>query len=475
VTNNNNFQISEIEINLLRDSLKLSNAFIYNWDCIKDELIIYAGDFEGNGIDRGHFHGTLAEVTGRFLHPSEVVDFLNFIDKFRLSDSATFTVNFRMFNPAANEYVWYKDWGRAIRDENGKCVSIFGTFININNTQQQIDNLKEQVLQSEESIKSLFYNSTQLMFLFDKNYKLIDCNDAIMNLFSFKDKEDAFANCHKALKVAIMPIQENGRPAVSIIERIDNALKNGIDKSASWLEIEGRKIKFDITYIRIVYQGDYAVACYGDDTTILSDALLTSEKNSNIISEQNKELKRYEKYLIAMNAMAVTLFSNQSFDWKTNVVEALKIAKEVTNSTRVGIWRNFIEDDEMFAMRMAHTDDSEIINVKLSYSAYLPDWNAENANKKYVSENIENFPYTLLGKLAAKKLGAKHMTMVPIVVSGEFWGIFVIIYDTPDHNFSSSEINILRQAGLNCANAVLITERSVSLMEASKAKSQFLS
>ncbi|MDR0920589.1 MAG: response regulator [Oscillospiraceae bacterium] len=462
----------------LSNTVKHCGAFAYDWICKPNIFSLYAGALEENGMEPNLFHGTFEEVVERAVCPEDV-EWL-FKDVFKhMNDGVTtmYTCRLRMRNFNTGEWVWYKNYGQFERNEEKECVRISGGLININEIIKQEDRLKDRIFQNELTTKALIENSTQVMAMFNDNFQIIDCNTRFINLFGFKSKQEALDNGLKTIAEGICPVQDGGRASVPLLQRVKNAVENGSDSSISLLSINGKYMKLDISYTRIPYNQSYAIVCYCNDITKLSEALEYSQNNLKLIQAKNSELQNHEKLLTAMNQMSLILFSNSTLNWEDSVGNSLEIVRKTIGCDRISLWRNTTTDDTIYARRIAGVGfDKDIsINSNLTYYKFLPDWQGKEAKHKYICEDTDAFSYPEFGKWLTDNSGTKHLTMTSIYLNSEFWGLFAIMYDTPGHHLSLPEINIIRQAGLNCANAILISERSNSFLEASKAKTQFLS
>jgi signal transduction histidine kinase/DNA-binding response OmpR family regulator len=122
---------------------------------------------------------------------------------------------------------------------------------------------------ARESFSALVQENPNIGLMFDSELRFIDCNPSFMNIFGFKTKEEALAGFYTVVPPCILPLQKDGRPAVSITERLKTALEYGSTRSESALFVNGKDLYLDISYKRIPYRGSYAIACYANDITAL--------------------------------------------------------------------------------------------------------------------------------------------------------------------------------------------------------------
>jgi len=316
--------------------------------------------------------------------------------------------------------------------------------------------------------RTLFENDPNICFMFDDKFKVIDCNDALVSTFGLKDKTEAIERFFEVASSMVLPVQDSGRPAVPIIKRLIDAKANGEARSQSTLSSNGKTIILDIRYIRIPKGNSFVIACYGTDITALRQSIKEKQNALGI-------LERQEMLLTKLNEVAVLLMSKAlKEDWRMSVAHALKIAREATGADRVSFWRNEEEDGVAYARRIAAVgfDYGDKFDQRLDYETFLPDWRGEGVEEKFISADTVSLPYKELAKWLKDSTGTLSVTIVPIVLEGNFWGIFALMFNSPGKTLPLAELQIFRQAGLVCAATVVSCERNRQLVDALSSERQ---
>jgi signal transduction histidine kinase/DNA-binding response OmpR family regulator/PAS domain-containing protein len=122
---------------------------------------------------------------------------------------------------------------------------------------------------TEASFAAFVRENPNISIMFDENLRIIEVNQAAIDILAFKDKRDMLDHFYKMLPGYILPTQAGGRPAIPITERLKTALKEGATRSETALNIKGRHVVLDMYYRRIPYQGSYAAVVYANDITNL--------------------------------------------------------------------------------------------------------------------------------------------------------------------------------------------------------------
>jgi signal transduction histidine kinase/CheY-like chemotaxis protein/PAS domain-containing protein len=318
----------------------------------------------------------------------------------------------------------------------------------------QLDALNTELALANE-LQSIVWNSNrQHTYFFDENLKLARMNQAVLEAYGYKDEQEAIDRWLGEVDGFVLAEQHDGHKPIPIREAFEIARERGILRTETAMTIGGRYSIWSISIVRIPTAKGYGVAVFADEITELRSALKTSTAVQN-------RLKRHEKLLSAINSLGTVLFAQTETEWHETIPEALEIARVALDADRVSIWRNITVNGRLFAQRIAAVghDYGADLNAKLPYDVYLPDWLEDDVLDKFTSHDTDNFPYPKLGEFLQKTTGTLSHTMVPLVIHGAFWGLFAAMYNTSGHGFTTPELRIFRQAGLNCAAAIRASER----------------
>ncbi len=122
------------------------------------------------------------------------------------------------------------------------------------------------------------------MSFWDKDYNLIDCNAASINLFGFKDKEEYIAKCHE-----VSPkFQPNGDPSLTTLhKKFDEAMEKGVSH-VQWThqKPDGTPIPVDKTCVRANLNHEDVIITFSRD---IRD-VVASKKETQEAEERNKSI-----------------------------------------------------------------------------------------------------------------------------------------------------------------------------------------
>ncbi|MDR0918735.1 MAG: response regulator [Oscillospiraceae bacterium] len=323
------------------------------------------------------------------------------------------------------------------------ALLLFGVFAALYlKIRRQNISAKEDFDSIQDSFFALVSENPNVLLIFDKDGQLVNCNDTIIKLFGFKDKSETLANFFNALEKYEVNLKEGKTPEKLIKEHIRNTLAEGSVHTESNLNINGGKYIFDLSFKRIPYGKSSAVICNANDIT---------------------ELRNYEVFLSAVNQMTLTLFSEIHSDIEKSMPIALDIIKAVTGADRISLWKNVETEEGFFAQRIAAVGHNygRDLKTKLPYNVFLPDWMGEDVVYRYISHDTDNFPvqYKALGQWLINSTGTQSHTMVPLVIDGEFWGLFALMYNEKGHTYKETYLNLIRQAGIAAAIAESNSEK----------------
>ncbi|MDR0821635.1 MAG: response regulator [Oscillospiraceae bacterium] len=265
----------------------------------------------------------------------------------------------------------------------------------------------------------------------------------------------------------------------SQFSRIDMLRKTGVPQEGPWHFRADGAVPERIIYVRGakfdtgIDGGGEAEIWLHHDITYMQTALDTAVRNEHLLSLTNE--------------IGAVLFSRPEETWQETVSDAVDIIREATDADRASIWKRVDIDGEAYITRAISVGGENgtrnfAVGEQLQMSHVLPEWVNDDIADRYICENVDSYPYPALGKWIRDNTGAESMTLLPLMVNGKMWGVMGLMFDTQNHFFTEYERKILWQAGLNCANAIVLSERTSALLDALQqaqaanlAKSVFLS
>jgi len=133
--------------------------------------------------------------------------------------------------------------------------------------ENQLEKMMQQVDNAQVTTSSMFASSPQSNILFDKDFKIIDCNPAALKLMGFETKSQMLAGFAQRLNDGIPEVQPDGRPSQPMTYWAQKAVEEGFVRFETQLTLLGNKVTLRVEFRKIPYEGDYAVVAYVYDLT----------------------------------------------------------------------------------------------------------------------------------------------------------------------------------------------------------------
>ncbi len=149
---------------------------------------------------------------------------------------------------------------------------IIAYILDLRDTKANIKKLQE----AEARVQVVIDSSPLCINTFDKNGKLVDCNDAAWKIFGLKSKSDFLQNFYKLFPEK----QPDGRPSIAMIrDALDKALECGQCRlKATSKTIQGEIIPCDVTLISTTINGEKSILSYVQDLREINIALKKAHK-----------------------------------------------------------------------------------------------------------------------------------------------------------------------------------------------------
>ncbi|MDR1674363.1 MAG: response regulator, partial [Oscillospiraceae bacterium] len=331
------------------------------------------------------------------------------------------------------------------------------------------------------------YTYAKLMFdanplgciLWDTDHRLIDCNDAITELFELNSKSELtenFLDC-------CTEYQPDGKRSD---QKLNEVLNIAFDKGEYEFEcihrtLSGIQIPAEITLRKIQHKGSYVLAGYVRD--LREQKLMMSE------------IEKQSIFLKEANDMLSILLQTSLDTFDIDIVNAIGILGQMIDVDRVTVWKNFSDmDGKLYCCRINEwsAPESEFLSdAVLVYETYyeetLPEWLEILSKKECVNGPVKSLSENEKNILLPQK--TVSVLVVPIFLKNKFWGYLSFDDCQRERVFTEDEKSILTSVSELVADALIRNEmeeelRTIAItleyalnevQKASLAKSEFLS
>lgn len=357
------------------------------------------------------------------------------------------------------------------REKNGGLTTTTKKIVKLESHNRTLQNEIQkgiEQLKKAETQQLMFDANPHVCLIFDKDYKLIDCNPAALDFYGYKTKDELIANLLTDLDESNPPAL-NGSFLNALYDRFAYALKTGCSTAQNDLIVKGRLISINSVYKRIDNLSNPAVAVYQTDLRGIREA-------------QQETLKR-DRLLSTVNRIASLLLSSN--DFHHTIWQCLAMLGECINVDRVYIWENHVVDGRLCTSQIyewsggAPPQQGLEITTARPFDEMMPAWEKTLASNICINAHVKDMCKEEQDQLTPQ--GIVSILIVPIFINNFFRGFIGFDECKNERVFLEYEEQILRSAGLIFASAMerneimknLITAKEEALAS-THSKSSFL-
>jgi len=346
-------------------------------------------------------------------------------------------ITYRIITKDGNEK-WVCEHSRVIETyQDGTPCLIEGFFTDITESRQLATVEKER-----ERVKTMLNATPLVCNVWNRNHRVIDCNEEALRLFEMDKKE----LMDKFLELA-PEFQPNGRRTSDYARNmLDKAFKEG-KCVFEWInrKLDGTLIPMEVTLTRVAYGDDYAVVSYARDLRQHQQMMMDIAYRDYLLNSVNQ-------------AATLLLAADNNEDIETPIMASLEIICRAVSADRVSIWRNEIRDGDLYHIcdytwNAEEQQNSQIATGQIIFSDKgRADW-----KNRFMRGECVGGPISKMSKSDREFLGPfgmKSVIIIPLFIHEQFWGLFSVANRELERDFSEDEINILRSVSLMMASAV---------------------
>ncbi|MCL2079267.1 MAG: diguanylate cyclase [Oscillospiraceae bacterium] len=195
--------------------------------------------------------------------------------------------------------------------------------------------------------------------------------------------------------------------------------------------------------------------------TAIFISLVVSGKINRQFSDIVKHMTHRDKLLEAVNAVSVILLEiDEADDIRTPLVSGMGLIGSAMNVDQIHLWHTRKNENDITQFVREYTWVNNYVKHKSKVPKYLisshdddkSGWMKKFLANEYISGVIAEMEPEYREFL--KPLGAKSVTLIPIFLENQFWGLFTIDSMSNDEILQEGEIAILRSTSLMMANIV---------------------
>ena len=318
-----------------------------------------------------------------------------------------------------------------------------------------IEAMMDEIARANERMKILLDKTPLACRLWDSSYNVVDCNEAAVRLFGFKDKQE----CLERYPELYPEYQPDGRRSVEKVEElIQKAFEEG-GCSFDWTykTLDGTAMPAEIILVRVELEDGYAVAGYTRDMREHNKMMRDIEFRNNLLQAVNR-------------ATAILLHSDLD-SFENALHQSMKILAEAVMVDRVRVFKNHAIGGELYCTQLYEWSEfvesmhGKEITVNVSYGRQVPGWEELLSNGKCVHSMVRDMSPAERLHLAPQNI--LSIIVVPVFIEGQFWGHVGFDDCHRERLFTEEEISILSSTGLLFAEAMLRNKMVVNIRDTS--------
>jgi len=175
----------------------------------------------------------------------------------------------------------------------------------------------EKLHEADKRLQLLLGATPTVNFLFDSNFRLIDCNPMAVKFMGFATKEELFVGFFERIVKSIPKYQSDGRLSVSLEDRLKMAVVEGFVHFETDLILDGVKRVIDVEMRKVPYEGSFAIVGYIYDLTEAREREVKLLEAQNHTKEMMMQLEKTMSEAQAASQAKSTFLSTMSHEIRT--------------------------------------------------------------------------------------------------------------------------------------------------------------
>ena len=276
--------------------------------------------------------------------------------------------------------------------------------------------------------------------IWDKNLGTIDCNEAGVRLYGFKNKQEYIDRFLQYCSPEFQPDgQRSDEKATALVYY---AFEKGYC-SFDWMHKmpdDDIMIPAEITLVRSTYKGEDVVLGYTRDM----------RKESKMLDD----IKQRDKLLHAVNqAATLLLITDESKDLKSTILASMELIGNSIQADRVHIWRYKEEGDETLLINRycwVSSLGAQKKPIPENWTISIDRWpeTVHDQYKRGVNTNSIVAEMSPVDKAFFSNLDIKSVAIIPLFLDDQLWGLFSLDDCEIERVLQDEELEILRSVSL---------------------------
>ena len=317
-----------------------------------------------------------------------------------------------------------------------------------NQNMQRLQLLITQTNEENERLMLMLDTSPICIQIWSKDFKTIDCNEAGVKLYGFKDKQEYIDNFLESCSPEYQPDgQRSDEKAVMCVKEAFNEGYCAFD----WMHQrpdDGACIPAEVILVRSKYNNEDVVLGYTRD-------LREHKKMMEVIDYYNKLQQ-------AVNQAASLLLNSDLGLFEGNLNQSMELITKAARADRMYILKSSITDGGLYSSRLFQWPEGKSIPDANEFILGLENLLLNTGN---LNGAVDEMPQEI--KVLFSSPSVVSALLMPINIDDQFWGIVGFDDISKERTFNKEEETILHSAGILVASAIIRNEMTQSMLEKS--------
>ncbi len=312
-----------------------------------------------------------------------------------------------------------------------------------------------EISEEHERIRLMFNSTPEVCRLWDRDYNLIECNDAVVTLFGLKNKQEYLERY-----IELSPkFQPDGRLS---LEKSRALVRETFEKGVCAYEWvyqlpDGTPVPAECTMVRIPFGNDFVVAGYARD--------LREHK------KMMAEIERRDRLLRTVNNASDLLLRADPKAFGNTLQMCMGMMGRAVGADRMRVIKNSWEDGLFYRSLLYEWCENvppmkgTVFTTKVSYLETTPVMLDMMLRRGHVHSTVNDMPAS--DQKWFRDQGVQAILMYPVFAGNQFWGMVGFDNCHDERLFTETEVSIMQSGGMIVANALLRNENIIDLSDAS--------
>jgi len=315
----------------------------------------------------------------------------------------------------------------------------------VKRTENDFQTLDQSIDEIHERVRLMLDTSPLCAQIWDKNLATIDCNEAAVRMYGFKDKQEY---TEMFLRHCSPEYQPDGRRSD---EKATELVKKAFDEGIcifDWthkMPYDNILIPTEITLVRASYKGEDIVVGYTRD-----------KRNED---KMVKEIEQRDKLLRAVNQAATLLLTtDEKEDLNSLLMASMKLIGNSIYADRIQIWRyEETGDDMILTNRYLWLSEMGARKAPIPADRGYSFKEKSDLISQFKDGIYTNSPVTELTHVERKFIfthDLRSLVIIPLFLDNQLWGLFTMEDCVYERKLSEDELEILRSLSLMMATVI---------------------